>query len=48
MTIDRPISKQPIPNHARIVFHGQLFDVYQWEQKLFNGKTAIFEKIKRS
>jgi ADP-ribose pyrophosphatase len=24
-----------------------MFDVYQWEQKLFNGKTAIFEKLKR-
>ncbi len=29
------------------VFEGILFDVYQWEQKLFDGTYATFEKIKR-
>lgn len=45
--ITRPPSKQPIPPDAKIVFKGAVFDVYQWEQKLFDGTTAIFEKLKR-
>ncbi|MDJ0873442.1 MAG: NUDIX hydrolase [Gammaproteobacteria bacterium] len=36
-----------IPHHARCVFRGILFDVYQWEQDLFDGSTATFEAIKR-
>lgn len=36
-----------IPDHARRVFHGKLFDVYQWEQTLYDGSTTIFEKIRR-
>jgi 8-oxo-dGTP pyrophosphatase MutT (NUDIX family) len=47
MQIQRPASKQPIPKHAKKVFKGVLFDVYQWEQKLFDGSTKIFEKVKR-
>ena len=45
--IPRPASRQPIPDHARCVFRGVLFDVYQWEQRLFDGTTAVFEKVKR-
>jgi len=47
MEIQRPQSKQPIPDDANCVFKGVMFDVYQWEQKLFDGSTAIFEKVKR-
>ncbi len=47
MTIPRPPSRQPIPPDARRVFKGKLFDVYQWEQRLFDGSTATFEKLKR-
>lgn len=47
MDIERPKSKQPIPAHAKRVFKGILFDVYQWEQELFDGSRAIFEKLKR-
>lgn len=47
MTITRPLSKQPIPEHAKKVFSGIIFDIYQWEQKLFDGSTATFEKAKR-
>lgn len=36
-----------IPEHARCVFHGILFDVYQWEQTLFDGSTATFEAVRR-
>lgn len=47
MKIEGPQSRQPIPKEAKKVFKGVIFDVYQWEQKLYNGKTAIFEKLKR-
>ena len=47
MEIKRPKSKQPIPDYAKKVFSGEIFDVYQWEQELFDGTTAIFEKLKR-
>lgn len=44
----RPPSIQPMPEHAKRVFQGEIFDVYQWEQELFDGSTATFEKLKRS
>ncbi len=36
-----------IPENAKKVFSGVLFDVYQWPQKLFDGTTATFERLKR-
>lgn len=36
-----------IPEMAKKVFSGQMFDVYQWEQKLFDGSYATFEMLKR-
>lgn len=47
MKISRPISRQPIPKKARKVFKGALFDVYQWDQKQFDGSLKVFEKLKR-
>lgn len=47
MDIQRPESKQPIPEHAKCVFEGIMFDVYQWEQELFDGTKTTFEKLKR-
>ena len=34
-----------IPKHAKKVFNGILFDVYQWEQKLFDKSTTTFEGV---
>jgi len=48
MQIQRPLSEQPTPPEATKVFSGVIFDVYQWQQKLFNGETATFEKLKRA
>jgi 8-oxo-dGTP pyrophosphatase MutT (NUDIX family) len=45
--IQRPVSRQPIPQDAKHVFRGKLFDVYQWQQTLFNGHVATFEKLRR-
>jgi ADP-ribose pyrophosphatase len=36
-----------IPEKASLVFHGIIFDVYQWPQELFDGSFATFEMIKR-
>lgn len=38
---------QPIPEQAKLVFKGVLFDVFQWEQELFDGSYATFEKLRR-
>lgn len=47
MDTDRPKSKRPIPPDAKLAFKGVIFDIYQWEQELYDGSKAIFEKIKR-
>ena len=47
MNIQRPQSRQPLPEHATRVFKGEIFDVYQWEQELYDGSTVTFEKLKR-
>lgn len=36
-----------IPEHAKVVFKGILFDVYHWEQKMFDGTTRTFEAVRR-
>lgn len=35
------------PAEAREVFKGHFFSVYQWQQQLFDGSTATFERIRR-
>lgn len=47
MMTPRPNPHQPIPAHARKVFSGVLFEVYQWEQEMYDGTTRTFEKVKR-
>lgn len=39
--------KNKIPPQAKRVFKGQIFDVYQWEQEMYDGSTHTFEKIVR-
>jgi len=45
--VPRPISNQPIPNHAKRVFQGKMFDVFQWDQEQYDGSIKQFEKITR-
>lgn len=47
MKVERPQSKQPIPEDAKLVFKGKIFDTYQWEQEMYDGSKVTFEKIKR-
>jgi len=37
-----------IPDNATMVFKGKTFDVYQWEQEMFDGKKKIWERLKRN
>lgn len=32
-----------IPKHAKRVFNGTVFDIYQWKQKMFDGSKKTFE-----
>ncbi len=47
MKIERPVSKQPLPEDAKLVFKGVMFDTYQWEVEGYDGNKKIFEKLKR-
>ncbi len=47
MKIQKPQLNHTIPDHAKKVFEGVLFDVYQWEQELYDGSTATFERLRR-
>lgn len=42
-----PPNARLIPNDAEKVFAGKIFDVYQWQQTLFDGSTSTFEMIRR-
>lgn len=35
------------PANATRVFKGEIFDVWQWPQKMFDGSVATFERIAR-
>lgn len=37
-----------IPKEAKRVFKGVIFDVYQWQQKMFDSSYETFEALKRS
>ena len=47
MDTKRPPSKQPIPENAKTVFKGEIFEVLQWPQSMFDGTSATFEKLRR-
>lgn len=36
-----------IPESAKRVFQGIIFDVYQWQQTMFDGTESTFERLKR-
>lgn len=37
-----------LPPHARQVYSGIIFDLWQWEQTLYDGSTAIYESATRA
>ncbi len=40
-------NRKPLPESAKRVFKGVMFDVWQWEQQMYDGSTATFERLKR-
>jgi ADP-ribose pyrophosphatase len=48
MKKDRSYRKSTVPENAKLVFEGKLFDTYQWVQTLYDGTTQIFEKVVRT
>lgn len=36
-----------LPPHAKLVFKGEIFNTYQWEQEMFDGTHQTFEMLKR-
>ncbi|MBI2022256.1 NUDIX hydrolase [Candidatus Daviesbacteria bacterium] len=36
-----------IPENAKLVFKGVIFEVYQWEQEMYDGSVQTFERLKR-
>lgn len=45
--LNNPNKKPNLPENATRVFKGILFDVYHWQQKMFDGSYRTFEAIKR-
>jgi len=39
--------KMKIPPQAKRVFKGVIFDVYQWQQKMYDGSEQTFESLRR-
>lgn len=37
-----------IPKRAKLVFKGQIWSVFQWKERLFDGSTAVFEGLKKA
>lgn len=46
---DRPLPEKHklVPENATKVFDGVIYDVYQWDQQMFDGSTQKFEMLKR-
>lgn len=37
-----------VPDNAKCVFEGMIFDTYQWQQEMFDGSEHTFEMLKRT
>ena len=50
MLSKRPLPKDAIlvPKNAKKAFSGNIYDTYQWQQKMYDGSYATFEMLKRS
>lgn len=42
-----PINAKLVPQEAKLVFKGIIYDTYQWEQEMFDGSHQTFEMLKR-
>jgi ADP-ribose pyrophosphatase len=42
-----PKNAKLVPEDSKRVFEGEIFDVYQWQQEMFDGSFETFEMLKR-
>jgi ADP-ribose pyrophosphatase len=42
-----PPQAKLVPRHAKQVFRGVIYEVYQWQQLMFDGSYQTFEMLKR-
>lgn len=42
-----PADGYAVPPQAKRVFKGVIYDVYHWQEKMFDGSEATFEMLKR-
>ena len=42
-----PVGSRLVPDEATKVFTGQIFDVYQYQQELYDGSFGTFEMLRR-
>jgi ADP-ribose pyrophosphatase len=38
---------EKLPPNAKMVFKGEIFEVWQWQQKVYDGSTSTFEALSR-
>ncbi len=48
MTRILPSNARLIPEDAKKVFTGEIFEIYQWQQKMYDGSYQTFEMAKRN
>lgn len=41
-------NNKQLPPNAKLVFKGKIFETWQWEQEMYDGSVAIFERLKRA
>jgi ADP-ribose pyrophosphatase len=41
------VAKSRLPKQAKQVFTGEIFDAFQWDQKMYDGSSAVFEMLRR-
>ncbi len=41
------IRPEQLPPNAKLAFKGEIFEVWQWEQKMFDGSAETFEQLRR-
>ncbi len=39
--------RQKMPSGAKRVFKGEIFEVWQWDQNMYDGSTETFERLRR-
>lgn len=47
MNRPKPHNHHPLPDHAKKVFHGTRYEIYQWDQKQFDDSVKTYESIRR-